>query len=68
MFSATGLRPAAELKVLLKELRTSFEAGAIKSVIDRCYSLSEAVEAHSYVDTGRKKGNVILIPITARED
>ncbi|MFK7846699.1 MAG: NAD(P)-dependent alcohol dehydrogenase [Rhodothermales bacterium] len=60
MFSATGLRSAAELKPLLKELSTSFEAGAIRSVIDRRCSLDEAVEAHTYVDTGRKKGNVAL--------
>ena len=41
----------------LKELMA---IGKIKSVVDRCYSLAEIPEAHSYVDSGRKKGNVVI--------
>jgi NADPH:quinone reductase-like Zn-dependent oxidoreductase len=44
----------------LVSLRALIEAGRVKSVIDRCYPLEQAADAHRYVDTGRKKGNVVL--------
>ncbi|WP_172253252.1 NAD(P)-dependent alcohol dehydrogenase [Saccharibacillus deserti] len=36
------------------------EENKLKPVIDRTYRLEDIVEAHRYVDTGRKKGNVAL--------
>jgi NADPH:quinone reductase-like Zn-dependent oxidoreductase len=42
---------------LLKEL---FEKGDYAATIDRTYTMAEIVEAHRYVDTERKKGNVVL--------
>jgi NADPH:quinone reductase-like Zn-dependent oxidoreductase len=36
------------------------EAGRYRAVIDRTYPLAEIVQAHRFVDAGRKKGNVIV--------
>jgi NADPH:quinone reductase-like Zn-dependent oxidoreductase len=36
------------------------EAGEYRAVRDRTYDLADIAEAHRYVDTGRKRGNVVL--------
>jgi NADPH:quinone reductase-like Zn-dependent oxidoreductase len=60
--AGVGKPTAADLSFLVDLA----EAGAYRAVRDRTYDLADIAEAHRYVDTGRKRGNVVLrLPSTA---
>ena len=59
-FEATGLKNSKVLVSFLKQLEPWIKKGKLKTIIDREYRIEDISEAHAYLDSGRKKGNVIL--------
>jgi NADPH:quinone reductase-like Zn-dependent oxidoreductase len=56
----TGLRSGPEKTNDLRFLRGLIENGQLKPFIDRQYPLKRIAEAHRYIETGHKRGNVVL--------
>ena len=60
LLATTGLRPAADKTRDLHLLNELIGNGKIRPVIDRSYPLTAIAEAHRYVETGRKRGSVVI--------
>lgn len=59
-FSATGIRKQELQMRDLIIIRDMLASNKLKTIIDRVYPMDQIQDAHSYVDSGRKRGNVIL--------
>jgi NADPH:quinone reductase-like Zn-dependent oxidoreductase len=46
--------------LLVKELA---EAGQIKALVDQCFDLEQTADAHRYIESGRRQGNVVIVAV-----
>jgi NADPH:quinone reductase-like Zn-dependent oxidoreductase len=47
----------------LRYLAQLAESGKFKTIIDKCYPFEKMADAHRHVDTGHKRGNIVVILI-----
>lgn len=45
----------------LELLKQMIEAGNFKSIVDRCFAMEDAAEAHRYAESGQKQGAVAIL-------
>lgn len=60
LLATTGLRPPAAKQRDLELLVELTATGRLRAVIDRRYPLADMADAHRYVETGRKRGSVVI--------
>jgi len=60
VFKSVSSGYASESIQQLQLLKDLFEKRAFKATIDKTFPMDKIVDAHRYVGTGRKKGNVVL--------
>lgn len=60
-FSATGMLKPGVLRPMLGTLVEMAEDGRLAPMIDRVYPLADLIEAHRHVETGHKRGNVVVV-------
>ena len=59
-FSATGMLKPEDQRALHSQLIELVEADRFAPVMDRTYPFEQLVEAHRYMETGHKRGNVVV--------
>ncbi|MEL6688700.1 MAG: NAD(P)-dependent alcohol dehydrogenase [Pseudomonadota bacterium] len=60
-FAAAGMAPPALHREELAEVLALMAEQKFAPVMDRTYPFTDLVEAHRYVETGRKRGNVVVV-------
>ncbi len=60
-FAAAGMSKPSVHREELTEILALMADNQYSPVMDRTYPLSDLVEAHHYVETGRKRGNVVVV-------
>ena len=60
-FAAAGLEKPEVHREELAEILALVAEERFAPVIDRTYPLTDLVEAHQYMETGRKRGNVVVV-------
>ena len=55
-----GLRPPEKKAEDLAFLNERVQDGSVKGIVDRCFPLEDIVNAHRHVDTGHKKGSIVV--------
>ncbi|WP_439124282.1 NAD(P)-dependent alcohol dehydrogenase [Marivita sp.] len=60
-FAAAGMAKPEVHREELSEILLLMANEHFSPVIDRTYPLTDLVEAHRYVETGRKRGNVVVV-------
>lgn len=58
--TVAGFDVAEEGSKGLEELAEMYDSGKLVAIIDKTFDLDEIVEANRYVDSGRKKGSVVI--------
>tara|TARA_R110002049_G_scaffold309071_1_gene516414 strand:+ start:704 stop:1684 length:981 start_codon:yes stop_codon:yes gene_type:complete len=61
MFAAVGLEKPHRLRAMLAEIIILIDQGRLAPVMDRIYPLADLKEAHACVETGHKRGNVVVV-------
>ncbi len=61
LFAAAGMQKAPLLRQHLTGLMALIAEQRFAPLMDRTYPLTDLVEAHHYVETGHKRGNVVVV-------
>ncbi len=59
-FDATGMNDAKKLSKMLRELTDMLGKQDYNFVIEKRFALEDIVAAHQLIDSGRKRGNIVL--------